>query len=110
MALRVARGFCAQVFVALGTAPGGEVLIEIAIARQQREHSTFIEERQRGAHEREQSAAERQIASIDRNHSRGRGHQTFATTSLASAFSRLRYPSSRGGIHSRSPSSSSRRR
>jgi hypothetical protein len=71
----IAKLFDAEVLVTLRATPRRQVVIDVAIPRQKREHASFREQRQGRANEREQSIGKREIASIDGNDARSRDHQ-----------------------------------
>ena len=55
----VPHDFAAEVLVALGAAPGRKIVMDVAIARKDGQHSSFVEPRQRRPDERKQSTSQR---------------------------------------------------
>src|SRR5579864_4664617 len=95
----------------LQPAPRRQIFSHGARGGNYREYATGLEQFERRPNQRQQSSSQRQIAAVDRyGYCALRPRRTQSSPASVSAATRLWYPSSRGGTHSRRPSSSISRR
>jgi hypothetical protein len=79
----VGRGLGAEVGVTLKATPGGQVLADARHRGQHGEDASRLERIERGTDEREEAAAERQIAPVDGGRGEAVAHQPSCSSSAA---------------------------